>query len=49
MKIPDSPCASCGRGKRCTAKSDACKKFWDWFKPAWREIQECFAFKSGER
>ena len=37
MKIPDSQCESCSRGKRCTSKSDVCKKFWDWFKPAWAE------------
>ena len=37
MQLPNSPCESCSRGKRCTAKSDACKKFWDWFKPAWAE------------
>ena len=37
MKIPDSQCESCSRGKRCTSKSDVCKKFWDSFKPAWAE------------
>lgn len=37
MRLPNSPCASCSRGRRCTAKSDVCKKFWDWFKPAWAE------------
>lgn len=38
MKIPNSPCESCSRGKRCTSKSDTCKRFWVWFKSAWAEV-----------